>query len=81
MSWAEDRFGDPSESRLQRIAAFIDPKIPVVRETDDLVKAFSPLEQVPANFVYNRSGKLIYGDGSPKLMTKKQLEGLLAGSK
>ncbi len=39
------------------------PAIRVVHETPELVKAFAPLVYVPANFVFDKTGKRIFGDG------------------
>ncbi len=49
------------------------PAIRVVHETPELVKAFSPLVYVPANFVFDKTGKRIYGDGQRNPMNAEDL--------
>ena len=47
ISWTEGRYGSPSEGRLQRMVEKFHLAIKVIRETPDVVDAFSPLVYVP----------------------------------
>ena len=76
VSWTEGRYGNASEGRLQRMVGEFHPDIRVVREAPQITKAFAPLVYVPANFVFDRNGKLIFGDGSRKYLSKERLSGL-----
>ena len=73
VSWTEGRYGFASEGRLQRMVGEFHPDIRVIRETPQIVDAFAPLVYVPANFVFDRTGKLIHGDGNREYLGKEKL--------
>jgi len=77
ISWTEGRYGHASEARLQRMVGKFHPDIRVIRETPRINDAFAPLVYVPANFVFDRNGKLIYGDGNREELDKERLIALL----
>lgn len=79
ISWTEGRYGDPSPARLTRMVREFHPGIKVISETPDIVKAFSPLVYVPANFIFDRKGKLVYGDGNREYLSKGDVERLIKG--
>ncbi|MBL6957770.1 MAG: hypothetical protein ISR52_02230 [Rhodospirillales bacterium] len=64
ISWTEGRYGSASEKRLQRFVRDFHPDIRIIRETDKINKAFAPLVYVPANFVFDGTGKRAFGDGN-----------------
>ena len=49
VAWTEGRYGYASEGRLQRMVEKFHPAIRVIRETPNVVEAFSPLVYVPAH--------------------------------
>jgi hypothetical protein len=55
--------------------------IKVIRETPKIVDAFSPLVDVPANFVFDKGGKRPFGDGQRDYIDKDRLAEILAGAK
>jgi len=63
VAWTEGRYGYASEGRLQRMVEKFHPAIKVIRETPKIVDAFSPLVYVPANFVFDKGGKRLFGVG------------------
>lgn len=77
VSWTEGRYGSASEARLQRMVAEFHPDIRVVRETQQINDDFAPLVYVPANFVFDASGKLVFGDGSREYLDKERIKSLL----
>ncbi|NKB56463.1 MAG: hypothetical protein GKS00_09015 [Alphaproteobacteria bacterium] len=77
ISWTEGRYGSASEGRLQRMVREFHPDIRVIRETKQINDDFAPLVYVPANFVFDKNGKLIYGDGNREHLSKEKLIGLL----
>lgn len=76
VSWTEGRYGNASEGRLQRMVDEFHPDIRVVRETPQINEDFAPLVYVPANFVFDKTGKLIFGDGQREYLGKERLIGL-----
>ena len=81
VSWTEGRYGSPSEGRLQRMVQKFHPAIKVIRETPDIVEAFSPLVYVPANFIFDKTGKRLFGNGQREYIDKDRLEGILSAKK
>jgi hypothetical protein len=81
VSWTEGRYGYASEARLQRMVAKFHPDIRVVRETEPITDIFAPLVYVPANFIFDKNGKLIFGDGTREELSKEKLIGLLQQAK
>lgn len=81
ISWTEGRYGSANESRLQRMVKGFHPAIRVIRATDKIDKDFSPLVYVPANFVFDKTGKRVYGNGSRNPMSGDELDRILAGMK
>lgn len=77
ISWTEGRYGNVSQPRVARMVREFHPDIRVVSETPDIVKAFSPLVYVPANFIFDRKGKLVYGDGNREYLSKEAVERLI----
>jgi hypothetical protein len=77
ISWTEGRYGNESEGRLQRMVRDFHPDIRVIRETEQITNDFSPLVYVPANFIFDKNGDLIYGDGSREFLSKEKLIDLL----
>lgn len=78
VAWTEGRYGYASEGRLQRMVKNFHPAINVIRETPEIVDAFSPLVYVPANFVFDKAGKRIFGDGNREYIDKEKLTEILA---
>jgi len=81
VAWTEGRYGYASEGRLQRMVEKFHPAIRVIRETPDVVKAFSPLVYVPANFVFDKTGKRLFGDGNREYIDKDRLAQILGAAK
>ncbi|MDA0241051.1 MAG: hypothetical protein O3A84_13635 [Proteobacteria bacterium] len=81
ISWTEGRYGDANEGRLQRFVKDFHPAIRVIRSTDKIDKAFSPLVYVPANFVFDKNGKRAHGNGSRNPMSGEELDRILASMK
>jgi hypothetical protein len=77
ISWTEGRYGHASEGRLQRMVSEFHPDIRVIRETEQINEDFAPLVYVPANFVFDKNGKLVFGDGSREYLDKERLAVLL----
>lgn len=77
VAWTEGRYGFASEGRLQRMVEKFHPAIKVIRETPQVVKAFSPLVYVPANFVFDKTGKRLFGDGQREYIDKDRLTQIL----
>jgi hypothetical protein len=73
VSWTEGRYGAASEGRLQRMISRFHPDIRVIRETEQINNDFAPLVYVPANFIFDKNGKLIYGDGNREYLDKETL--------
>ncbi len=78
ISWTEGRYGSPSEGRLQRMVEKFHLAIKVIRETPDVVDAFSPLVYVPANFVFDKNGTRLFGNGQLEYIDKGRLAAILA---
>ena len=76
ISWTEGRYGHASEGRLQRMVSEFHPDIRVIRETPQINDDFAPLVYVPANFVFDKTGKLIHGDGNREYLSKQKLTAL-----
>jgi len=74
ISWTEGRYGDANEGRLQRFVRNFHPAIRVIRATDSIEKDFSPVQYVPANFVFDKKGKRAYGDGSRHHLGKSEIK-------
>ena len=53
------------------------PDIRVIRETEQINEDFAPLVYVPENFVVDKNGKLVFGDGSREFLDKERLAVLL----
>ena len=51
--------------------------IRVIRETEQINEDFAPLVYVPANFVFGKNSKLVFGDGRREYLDKKRLAVLL----
>tara|TARA_B100000676_G_C17772741_1_gene677611 strand:- start:277 stop:579 length:303 start_codon:yes stop_codon:yes gene_type:complete len=81
VAWTEGRYGYASEGRLQRMVEKFHPAIRVIRETPDVVEAFSPLVYVPANFVFDKTGKRLFGDGNREYIDKDRLAQILGTAK
>ena len=81
VAWTEGRYGYASEGRLQRMVEKFHPAIRVIRETPDVVEAFSPLVYVPANFVFDKTGKRLFGDGNRDYIDKERLAQILGTAK
>jgi hypothetical protein len=81
VAWTEGRYGFASEGRLQRMVEKFHPAIKVIRETPEIVEAFSPLVYVPANFVFDAGGKRLFGDGNREYIDKEKLGEILAAGK
>lgn len=79
ISWTEGRYGDPSPIRLKRMVREFHPAIHVISETPDIVKAFSPLVYVPANFIFDGKGRLVFGDGNREPLDKEDVARLIKG--
>jgi len=77
ISWTEGRYGYASEARLQRMVDKFHPDIRVIRETPQINADFAPLVYVPANFLFDKNGKRIFGDGSREYLSKERLIALL----
>ena len=80
VAWTEGRYGYASEGRLQRMVEKFHPAIRVIRETPEIVEAFSPLVYVPANFVFDPAGKRLFGDGNREYIDKDRLTEILAAA-
>ena len=81
VAWTEGRYGYASEGRLQRMVEKFHSAIRVIRETPDVVEAFSPLVYVPANFVFDKTGKRLFGDGNREYIDKDRLAQILGTAK
>ena len=77
ISWTEGRYGNASEGRLQRMVDAFHPDIRVIRETQQINDDFAPLIYVPANFLFDKNGKRVFGDGSREYLSKERLIALL----
>ena len=77
ISWTEGRYCHASEGRLQRMVSEYHPDIRVIRETEQINEDFAPLVYVPANFVFDKNGKLVFGDGSREYLDKERLAVLM----
>ena len=77
ISWTEGRYGHASEGRLQRMVSEFHPDIRVIRETEQINEDFAPLVYVPANFVFDKNGKLVFADGSREYFDKERQAALL----
>jgi hypothetical protein len=77
INWTEGRYGSISDDRLQRMVRSFHPDIRVIRETEQINDDFAPLVYVPANFMFDKNGKLIYGDGNREYLSKEKLIALL----
>ena len=77
ISWTEGRYGHASEGRLQRMVSEFHPDIRVIRETEQINEDFAPLVYVLANFVFDKNGKLVFGDGSREYFDKERQAVLL----
>ena len=77
ISWTERRYGHVAEERLHRMVSEFHPVIRVIRETEQINEDFAPLVYVPANFVFDKNGKLVFGDGSREYLDKERLAVLL----
>jgi hypothetical protein len=64
VSWLEGRYGGADAARLERsLRREVPPSAYVVQGTDALSKLFGNIESVPAYFLFDRSGKLVWGVG------------------
>lgn len=77
ISWTEGCYGYVPEARLQRMVGEFHPDIRVNRETPRFSGDFAPLDYVPANFLFDKNGKRIFGDGSREYLSKERLTALL----
>lgn len=78
ISWTEDRYGTPSEARLNRMVNSFHPAIRVIHADDKVVADFSPLVYVPANFIFAPDGRWVHGDGSRNPLEVPELEHILS---
>jgi len=81
IAWTEGRYGDASKPRLDRFIRSFHPSIRVVYADARVEKAFSPLVYVPANFMFNAKGKVVYGDGNRKHLDRHQIASLVNQAK
>lgn len=81
IAWTEGRYGDASETRLQRFVRPFHPAIRVIRATRRIEKDFSPLVYVPANFVFDAKGTRVYGDGNRHYLDARELARIVDGLK
>ncbi|MGI9380721.1 MAG: hypothetical protein ACR2OW_13850 [Methyloligellaceae bacterium] len=77
IAWTEGRYGHVSASRLRNMVRKFHPAIRVVHETEDIVKAFSPLVYVPANFFFDSKGRRIYGNGERQYLNQDHITQLV----
>jgi len=77
VSWTEGRYGDDSPSRLRSMVRNFHPAIRVVRASPKVEKDFSPLSYVPASFIFDRQGKVVYGDGNREYLGTARLTKIL----
>lgn len=78
ISWTEGRYGSASEGRLRSMVRDFHPAIKVIRATDEIERAFSPLVYVPANFVFDGKGKRVWGNGSRHYLDQDELARIIA---
>ena len=77
ISWTEGRYGFASPKRLVRMVDQFHPEIRVIHETPEIVKSFSPLVYVPANFLFDAKGKRLFGDGNRKYLSREDISDLI----
>ena len=77
INWAEDELNDAALQRLEKFVRNLHPAIRVIYSNKKLLKHFSPLTSVPINFVYNKDGKLIFGDGKQGYLSSHDLINIL----
>lgn len=77
ISWTEGRYGEPSETRLQRMVREFHPEIRVIRANAQIEKDFAPLVYVPANFIFDGKGDRAFGDGTRHYLDREALNRLV----
>lgn len=77
ISWTEGRYGDASPSRLRSMVRSFHPAIRVIRASPKIEKDFAPLVYVPASFIFDRQGKVVYGDGNREYLGTERLVKIL----
>ena len=77
ISWSEELYGR-SETRLRNEVRTFNPAIRVIRADKAIETDFAPLDFVPINFLFDRKGKLVHGDGRRDPVSPERLEKLLA---
>jgi hypothetical protein len=77
VSWTEGRYGDASPSRLRSMVRGFHPAIRVISAIPKVEKDFSPLVYVPASFIFDRQGKIVYGDGNREYLGNERLAKIL----
>lgn len=73
VNWDEGRYGNPSDRRLNRMVKGFHPAIKAVSMNDAVMKHFSPVTYVPASFIFDKSGKKIFGDGTRMYLDKQRV--------
>lgn len=64
VSWLEGRYGAADPARLDRILRReVPPSAYAVQGTEEISKLFDGIQSVPAYFLFDRSGKLVWGVG------------------
>ena len=77
ISWTEGRYGNASEGRLQNFVRPFHPDIRIIRATDKIDRDFSPLVYVPANFVFDKDGTRVYGDGNRYHLSRREIANIV----
>ena len=77
VSWTEGRYGDASPGRLRSMVRTFHPSIRVISASPKVEKDFSPLVYVPASFIFDKSGKLVHGDGNREALGPERLSQIL----
>ncbi len=73
VNWDEGRYGNPSDSRLSRMVKGFHPGIRAVSMNEAVMKHFNPVTYVPSSFIFDKSGKKIFGDGTREYLSKQRL--------
>ena len=77
INWRENRYGATSKRRLNNMIKSFHPFIRVIKSNKDIEKHFYPLSAIPTSFIFNREGKLIYGNGNQEFLGTEKITKIL----
>ena len=77
INWSKELLNKSSTKKLNSLVRTLHPVIRVIQTNKEIDRHFSPLTAIPTNFLYDKTGQIIYGkENQGSLGIKKLIETL-----